>query len=50
VRSTISLYVTTGGPIEIQGNKMRVTLLGRQNNEDPVVVALLRAVVALAKA
>jgi len=49
VRGTISLYVTTGGPIEIHGNKMCVTLLGRQNNEDPVVVALLRSVLAMAQ-
>lgn len=49
VRSTISLYVTTGGPIEIQGNTMRVTLMGRQEAEDPVVVALVSAVLGVAQ-
>lgn len=47
VRELIALHVGTGGPIEIQGTTVKVVLAGRQDVEDPAVVALARALLAL---
>ncbi len=47
VREVISLNVSTGGPIEIHGTTVKVILAGRQETEDPSVVTLARAVLAL---
>lgn len=47
VRELIALHVGTAGPIEIQGSTVKVALAGRQDLEDPGVVTLVRAVLAL---
>jgi hypothetical protein len=47
VRELISLNVGTGGPIEIHGTTIKVVLAGRQDVEDPGVITLARAVLAL---
>lgn len=47
VREVIRLHVGTAGPIEISGTTVKVILAGRQDVEDPGVVTIARAVLAL---
>jgi hypothetical protein len=43
VRKVISLSVITAGAVEIDGSHVRMTLVGRRDDEDPEVVALVKA-------
>lgn len=47
VREVISVNVGTGGPIEIHGTTVKMVLAGRQDQVDPGVVTIARAVLAL---
>jgi hypothetical protein len=42
VREIIALSVSTAGPVEIDHGRVHVTLVGRRDDEDPEVVALVK--------
>ena len=46
VRKVISLSVITAGAVEIDRNHVHMTLVGRRDDEDPEVVALVKALLA----